>query len=449
MTPRSASSRWVSFLPVVFALLAIGIGGYFVVGPVGADDAAASSDAVPTFYADVMPIVQENCVECHQPAGLNAGGMVAPMSFLTYEETSAWAPAIADAVREGRMPPWHAAREHEGTFVGERYLSEREQETLITWAEGGTPAGDPDDAPPPVEFPERSESGWWIGEPDLVVEFDEPFVVEDSIHDLYVNIPVQITEEQLPEDRWVKARETRAGSPAVHHVLGALEGLAPGRPPTVYPDGYASLLEKGPRRIVFRMHYNKQPGPGTAVEDRTASAALFYEEGDTIRHVVEGRDLGMFDFAIPPGASNYSDSTEYEFEEDMLILRFSPHMHLRGKAAKYEITYPDGESEVLLHVPNYDFSWQHQYQFQEPVFAPEGSVLKVTLWWDNSEDNPHNPDPTREVTWGLPTYDEMGYGFMQVTEAEPREIIVGEPIPDDVRALEMEGEAVSGPEDAG
>jgi hypothetical protein len=137
-------------------------------------------------------------------------------------------------------------------------------------------------------------------------------------------------------------------------------------------------------------------------------------------------------FLIPAGDPNYSASMVHTFEEDMQILSFSPHMHLRGKAAKYEITYPDGETEVLLHVPKYDFNWQHGFRFKEPVLAPKGSELELTLWWDNSADNPSNPDPTRHVRFGRPTTDEMGFGFMSMTPVEPREIIVGEPIPEDI-----------------
>ena len=392
----------------------------------------ASSPAATTFYADVMPILVENCVLCHQPQGLQPGGMVAPMSFMTYEETRRWASAIARSVESGRMPPWFAAPEHRGTFEGERYLEEAEKAVLVAWAADGAPAGDPADAPPEASFPALSESGWAIGEPDLVITFPEPFLVEDDVTDLYVDIPLLLTEEQLSEDRWVKGRETRAGSPAVHHVLGAFAGIAPGSQPTIYADGYSALLRKGPRTIQFEMHYNKKPGPGTAVYDQTQSAVVFYEPGDTIRHVVQGDWLGMLRFNIPAGDPNYSFSMDYTFEEDMHILSFNPHMHLRGKAAKYEITYPDGQTEVLLHVPEYDFNWQHGYRFKEPPLAPKGSQLKLTLWWDNSADNPSNPDPTRDVRFGRPTTEEMGFGFMSMTPVEPRTIIVGEPIPEDI-----------------
>ena len=123
---------------------------------------------------------------------------------------------------------------------------------------------------------------------------------------------------------------------------------------------------------------------------------------------------------------------EYTFDEDVELLSFMPHMHLRGKAALYEITYPDGEHEVLLHVPKYDFSWQHRYFFKEPPMIPEGSVLRLTLWWDNSENNPANPDPTVDVRWGGPTYMEMSQGYMSFRRLEETHYVVGGPIPDDL-----------------
>ena len=153
--------------------------------------AMASAD-VPTFYADVLPVLQESCQVCHTPQGLDLGGMVAPMAFTTYEGTRRYASRIAGAVESGYMPPWHAAEEHRGQFSNERILEPEDAQTLIRWARGGAPAGDPDDAPPPKRFA-SSETGWSIGTPDLVIQLPEPYLVHDSIEDQYVHIPVEIT----------------------------------------------------------------------------------------------------------------------------------------------------------------------------------------------------------------------------------------------------------------
>ena len=404
-----------------------------------ASAATTASADVPTFYSDVLPVLQDNCQVCHTPQGLDLGGMVAPMAFTTYEGTRRYASRIAQAVESGYMPPWHAAEEHRGEFSNERVLASDDARTLITWARGGAPAGDPSDAPPAKRFA-SSETGWSIGQPDLVIELPEPYLVHDSIEDQYVNFEVEITPEQLPEDRWVKAVEFRAGSSAVHHIIAdPLGGIAPGVEPTVHPDGYATVLRAG-TTVTFNMHYHKEPGEGTAVWDRSSAAIIFYEPGEVIEHVVEGNPLGMFRFRIPPQDPAYSFKTEYTFEKDAKIVWLTPHMHLRGKSALYEITRPGEERETLLHVPKYDFNWQHTYHFAEPVHVPAGTRVDLTLTWDNSAANPHNPDPSREVGYGEPTTDEMGFGFMNFIEVRPRHYVVGEPIPDEVVETSVVGD---------
>jgi len=396
--------------------------------------ASASSGpaSAPTFYADVLPVLQENCQVCHTEEGLNLGGMVAPMAFTSYSETARHAARIARAVESRRMPPWHAADQHLGQFSNERVLDAADAATIIAWARGGAPEGDPSDAPPPRVFA-SSETGWSIGEPDLIVKLPSPYFVHDSIEDQYVDFVVTIPEDQLPTDRWVKSVEFRPGSSAVHHIIASpLGGIAPGVGPRVYPDGLGTVLRKG-TTVTFNMHYHKEPGAGTAVWDQSEAAIVFYEPGEVIEHVVEGNDLGMFRFKIPPNDPDYSFTSEYTFEKEAEIVWLTPHMHLRGKSALYEITYPDGQLDTLLHVPEYDFNWQHTYTFDEPMHVPAGTTIDLTLWWDNSAGNPYNPNPNREVGWGRPTTDEMGYGFMSFIEVEPRRFVVGEPIPENLR----------------
>lgn len=395
-----------------------------------APSAMMADASAPTYYADVLPVLQENCQVCHTEQGLNLGGMVAPMAFTSYEASARHATRMARAVEAGRMPPWHAADEHIGTFSNERVISDEDRETIIAWARAGAPAGDPADAPPALHFA-TNETGWSIGEPDIVITFDEPFLVEDDVEDQYVDIEVTIPEELLPEDRWIKSVEFRPGSSAVHHIIAApLGGIAPGVGPRVYPDGLGTVLRKG-TTVTFNMHYHKEPGEGTAVWDQSEAAIIFYEPGEVIEHVVEGDDMGMYQFKIPPNDPDYSYETQYTFEKDANIVWLTPHMHLRGKAALYEITRPGDEKETLLHVPQYDFNWQHTYTFDDPVFAPAGTTIDLTLWWDNSEANPHNPNPNREVGFGRPTTDEMGFGFMSFIEIEPVHYVAGQPIPDD------------------
>jgi mono/diheme cytochrome c family protein len=430
--------------PLAVSSLAIVAGGCASGSPANqmqrdAAPAAVAMASTPTFYGDVLPVLQENCQVCHVSGGLDLGGMVAPMAFVTYDETRRYATRIARAVETGYMPPWHASEEQRGVFSNERILAPEDAQTLIAWARGGTPAGNPDDAPPAKRFT-SSETGWSIGEPDLVIELPEPYLVHDSIEDQYIDFEVEITPEMLPEDRWVKAVEFRAGSSAVHHIIAdPLGGIAPGVAPTVNPDGYATVLRTG-TTVTFNMHYHKEPGPGTGVWDRSSAAIVFYEPGEVIEHVVEGDPLGMYEFKIPPNDGNYSFKTSYTFEKDAEIVWLTPHMHLRGKAALYQITRPGGETETLLDVPRYDFNWQHTYHFAEPVMAPAGTVIDLTLWWDNSADNPANPNPNREVRFGQPTTDEMGFGFMNFIEVEPKHYVVGDPIPGEIAGSRVVGD---------
>ena len=393
-----------------------------------ADRAAAVSDA-PTFYGEVLPIIHENCATCHQDSGMNMGGNVAPFSLLTYDDARRRARMIASAVREGRMPPWSAADMHKGTFSNERILEDHEKATLIAWAEGGAPAGDPAVAPPVPGFliAAAASNGWTRGEPDLIIEFNEEYCLDDDLRDIYVDLPATITADMLPEDRWIKSVEYRNG-PAVHHIISAVGGLVPGAAPRVYDDGYSRVIRAGPRDVMFNMHFNKEPGPGTAVCTNIQAGIIFKEPGEEIRHVTGGDNLFITprDLLIPAGASSHSASREYVFEEDVELLSFMPHMHLRGKAALYEITYPDGKHETLLHVPNYAFNWQHTYKFAEPPKIPAGSTLRFTLWWDNSENNPNNPDPTVDVKWGRPTDAEMSQGYMSFRKMEKSAFVVGD-----------------------
>ena len=399
------------------------------------DGAAAATLETPTFYADVLPILQQNCQICHQPAGRNMGGMIAPWPLVTFEDARARAPRMASAVQEGRMPPWSAADQHKGTFSNERILEDEEKATIIAWAEEGAPAGNPADAPPAPEFLSVAgeTGGWSLGVPDLIISFPEQYCLDDDTDDIYVNIPVQITEGMLPNDRWIESVEYRNG-PAVHHIISSVGGLVPGAEPRVNKDGFGRLMRSGPREVMFNMHFNKPTGPGTALCTNIQAGIRFKEDGEVIRFVTGSDGLFIRPLNIPAGASSFSASREYTFEEDVELLSFMPHMHLRGKAALYEVTYPDGRHETLLHVPNYAFNWQHRYFYKDPPLIPAGSVLRFTLWWDNSENNPANPDPTVDVPWGGPTYMEMSQGYMSFRRMQERHIVVGEEIPSDVIA---------------
>jgi len=377
--------------------------------------------AKPTFYKDVLPILQENCQDCHRPGGKNMGGMVAPMAFIDYKDTRPWAKGIAKAVSTKQMPPWDASPEHAGVFEYERGLDDSEIEMVVRWAKTGASRGNEADGPAPLEFPDVE--GWSIGEPDLIVRMPEPFFVPDDLLDATHYFKTTLTEEQLPKDRWIQKVEFHAGSTAVHHIIATpIGGIAPGNAPSVYRDGYSAKLKAG-AEIVFNMHYHKEPGAGTGMWDQSEVGVVFYPEGYVPDHVLTTDPLGTFAINIPPHAKDYQATAQMTFQTDVLISQMMPHMHYRGVSAKYDLTYPDGKEEVLLNVPEYDFNWQTSYRFKEPKFVPKGTKVTLTGTWDNSEDNPFNPDPNQNVTWGEATHEEMMFGWISWTN--PKEDATG------------------------
>lgn len=397
-----------------FALLTLAI--LAIAAPAVAGPAANAADAQGevTYYSAVLPILQDNCQTCHRPNGANLGGMVAPMAFTSYEETRPWAKSIAKQVESKLMPPWHASPNQHGVFENERTLTDVEIDTIVRWASTGAAAGDPATAPEPRIF--ESNDGWLIGEPDLIVQMPESYFVEDNVEDHYITFRSQITEEMLPEPRWVKAVEFRPGSAAVHHIIAPpLGGIAPGNDPRIYREGYGTLLKPG-ATVQWQMHYHKEAGEGTGVYDQSQAAIRFYPVGYEPKHVIQSAPMGNMWFEIPAGAENYTNTLSYTFERDSKIISFLPHAHLRGKSATYTAHYPDGREEILLEVPQYDFNWQTTYNFRDEVIVPAGSRIELTMAWDNSENNPHNPDPTIAVTFGEPTTDEMMFGFMSFTD---------------------------------
>jgi mono/diheme cytochrome c family protein len=378
--------------------------------------ATTSAAEKPTFTKDVLPIMQEHCQICHRAGGQNLGGMVAPMAFENYKEVRPWSKAIAKAVSTKAMPPWDAAPEHAGEFLGERGLSQEEIDTIVSWVEGGATRGNPKDAPEPLEFP--SVDGWSIGEPDLVVSMPDPYFVPDDVVDETKYFPMELTKDILPTDRWIKAVEFRPGSEVVHHIIARpFGGIAPGNAPRVYRDGYAAKV-KTETRLVWNMHYHKEAGAGTGMWDQSSLGVKFYPEGYTPEHVLTTLPLGPRMIKIPAGESDYKQEAWHTFEKDALITRMMPHMHLRGKKVLYTLHYPDGKEETLLSVPEYDFNWQTLYRFKEPKAVPAGTKVQLEGWWDNSANNPHNPNAEIEVTWGEATDEEMLFGWLVYTNAD-------------------------------
>ena len=247
----------------------------------------------------------------------------------------------------------------------------------------------------------------------------QKYFVEDDVDDHYITFETEITEDILKEPRWVQAVEFRPGSSVVHHIIATpLGGIAPGNDPTYYNDGFGTLIKPG-TKIRWQMHYHKEPGPGTGVWDKSYAALKFYPKGYTPEHVVVTNPLVRADWVIPAGAENHQEVVKTSFKRDTLLLGYTPHMHLRGKSARYVAKYPDGKEEVLLEVPKYDFNWQTHYEYPAPgKLIPAGTEIELTMAWDNSANNPNNPDPTIDVRHGQPTTSEMMFGFVNYADAE-------------------------------
>lgn len=398
-----------------------------------------AAGAPPAFYKDVLPILQQHCHSCHR------AGEMAPMPLETYSQARPFATAIAHVAQNKTMPPWFADPCC-GHFSNNPSLTPAEIATLCAWADAHAPAGDPHDAPPPVHWTE----GWNISKPDIVLEMPKPKLLPASgdIPYQYIIIPTH-----FKEDRWVRMSEIRPSNRmVVHHAVayirdpssswlrGAPSGVpfsaddlptaalrrdamwttsdillvyAPGSLPDQWPAGFAKLVPAG-SDIVLQMHYTTMHNTthGHPTEDRTSIGLVFSKEPPRKR--VLTLQLTNDRFLIPPGDPDHRVEVRGSLPNDALLLSFFPHMHLRGKTFEYNILGPGGHVRTLLRIPHYDFYWQLSYRLADPIPLKAGTVLQAVATFDNSKNNPHNPDPDSAVSWGEQTSSEMMVGFFDV-----------------------------------
>jgi len=395
---------------------------------------SAALAQTPTFTRDVAPILDRNCVTCHRT------GDIAPMPLTSYEEARPWARSIKAQIATGKMPPWHAT-EPRGTFSNDRRLTDQEKETLIAWVDHGAPKGNPKDQPPLPKFAE----GWEIGKPDVVLSMEKPFSVPASgtIRYQYAQIPTNFT-----EDKWVQAIEVRPGvRSVVHHILvfcrepefslrqlpftpvvpkipafGTNDGdkspgvliatTAPGTNSMTFPEGTALRIRAG-SKLTFQIHYTAN---GKATDD-TSSVGLIFAKQPPRQEMRTTAFMNPM-FTLPPGDPDKEVDSAIEFNQDTHIYAIFPHTHVRGKDWSYQVVYPDGRKEQILSVPHYDFNWQTYYTFAKPLAVPKGSRLEAVAHYDNSENNPANPDPKIAVHWGEQTWQEMQYTGLTFTVDE-------------------------------
>jgi hypothetical protein len=396
--------------------------------------AAELNSAPATFTKDVAPIFQEKCESCHRP------GEMAPMALVTYDQVRPWAKAIKQRVATRQMPPWHIDKTVGiQKFANDMSLSDAQIATIVNWVDAGAPQGDAKDMPPPKVWP--TDNGWKLasqfGEPDLVLKseaYTQPAHAQDAWFRPLTPIPIT-------EPRWVRAVEMRpaslAGRRITHHALAYLQQTEPGQvedpagPQTqgllmewavnknydIYRPNTGKLLLPG-SRIYWEMHYH---AVGEEIRDHVELAVYLYPKGQepkyrTMLNAFQSIQGGTMNLDIPPNSV-----TEHQ---NFIVLKaparlenFQPHMHLRGKAMALEAILPDGTTQMLSYVNNFNFNWMTNYIYADdaaPVL-PKGTVLHLTAWHDNTANNKNNPDPTQWVGWGDRTVDEMAHGWVNVT----------------------------------
>ena len=382
---------------------------------IGVVATTGSQTPKPTYSSHTASFIQKNCVSCHR-----AGG-IAPFSLETYDQVKKFGPAIKNVVQNGTMPPWFAKNEpgKPSPWANDRSIPESEKAKLSAWVQGGMPEGVKSKAPKSKPFDPK----WQIGKPDAVYQLTTPteLPADGVINYKYFDVPMDSA-----QDRYVEAVEVRPGDRSVvHHVLvflvsdkptGRGRGLGglidyfaiyvPGNGAVVYPKGFARFVPKD-HHLKFQIHYTTS---GKATKDQTAIAFRYAREKPL--NLVKTASLVNFMFAIPPGAPNHAVLAKQTMPADMTIVSFLPHMHVRGKAARYEMTTPEGEKKMILDVPKYDFNWQLQYDLKEPLVIKKGTKLEYTAWFDNSDKNAANPDPQAPVRWGEQTFEEMALGYV-------------------------------------
>ncbi len=389
-----------------------------------------------TYTRDIAPIIQSNCASCHRP---NRSG---PFDLLTYEDVSGHANQIVEVTHSRFMPPWKPETGF-APFRDEQRLSQLELSLVEAWVKSGKPEGDVADLPIPVDFVE----GWPLGQPDLILTMSEPFRIPASGPDLrqYFVIPTG-----LVEDRLITAIDFHPGSPqSVHHASfyldtkhmgrkldaaspgpgyegfggprfpsqGTLSSWFPGMSPHRLPVGMGRLIERD-ADIVAEIHY---VATGKPEQDRSMIGLYFAPP--SARQVVVEVQVGNKRIDIPAGNSHHLEHAYYTLPVPTLMLDIVPHMHVLGSEMKVSATLPDARVLPLLWIKEWDFNWQGQYAFANPILLPKGTRINVDAWFDNSTNNPLNPNsPPKAVRWGDDSTDEMLICTFQCTCKKPIEL---------------------------
>lgn len=435
----------------------------FVGLTLGSGQERPSPSSEVTYSRDVAPILYRNCVVCHRPND------IAPMSLMTYKDTRPWARLIRQAAVERRMPPWHTDP-NVGEYLNDPRLSDMDIATIDAWFRTGAKEGDANALPPAPVFAE----GWHI-KPDTVFTIPE-FMVTGASQDDYEYIYVATN---FTEDRWVQAAEVLPGDRrVVHHAtVSVIEadkvakkeeenkgsnagvdkyhyrtgkvlhlrqeapvvddgcsyptgGGVPGKKsgylnivPGIYlpghlaetrPPGFALRIPAG-SYLQFQIHYSNHTGED--VKDHTSIGLVFAKQ--PVKHEIAQYEIWNDLFLIPPKDENHRVTSCFTLPKDVIALAYTGHMHFRGKSMMTEAIYPDGHHEVIMNVPHYDFRWQETYFLKKQFLMPKGTKLVTTAYFDNSSNNPQNPDPTKAIRWGEPSDEEMMGFWLQFADPKP------------------------------
>ena len=392
----------------------------------------ARSDDV-TFNNQVVRILQQHCQTCHRP------GSIAPFSLLTYQDARSHAFQMQTAVESREMPPWKPVDPH-GTFEDERILTDTEIKMISDWVNAGAPEGNASDLPEPITFP----STWSSGTPDAVVQPPNAYPLQAGANDIYRCFPMPVSSQT---DLYVRGYELIPGNRSiVHHVLlfidtggqsdaldaadpgpgytcfggagfvsglGGLGGWVPGASPQMFPLGTGVKIPAG-ARIVMQIHYSTSQVSPTAMLDPDLTRLGLYLSTTPLAPISFLPVVNPF-FTIPAGDPHYQVKAATYISNTVELVSVAPHMHLLGRQATVIARFPDGSTRQLVRIDDWDFHWQGNYIFRDPIILPSGTVVEMTAYYDNSSDNPNNPsNPPVPVSWGERTTDEMCLTFLSV-----------------------------------
>ena len=378
--------------------------------------------AVPDYATEVAPIVLARCVSCHST------GNIAPHVYAKFSDVSAKAASIRQSMLVKRMAPWHADSRY-GVWSNGAALTPAESSTLHAWARAGAPRGNSTTDPLAVT-PAPAGGDWPLGRPDAILTIPKQDLPATGLID-YRYITVQVPGAS---DRWLRAVVVKPGNTrVVHHALvfdgtlldvllsggglgGFFAGYVPGLEQTWFPEGTGKFLRAG-TPLTLQMHYT---AAGQLATDQT-EVGLYYFSAPPARELSTKSAVNVT-LAIPPDAKDYEREASFvaSTTKDVILYELNPHMHYRGKRMRFDALYPDGSSEILLSVPQYDFNWQSMYRLAQPKRLPAGTTIRIRGSFDNSAQNPANPNSRATVRFGEQTGDEMFIGYINYAELPDR-----------------------------